>query len=109
MKSFDSMLEYVKEIVNEKNITDLSEQDLIELTENIIDVKLADIIHNISTQWDENNKEKVKEKIKETKKYFYKIAQQRDIKIYDKLLEYVLDLEFKLAGVEYDVNLLLEH
>jgi len=47
MESFDSMLKYVKELVKEKNITDLSEQDLIEITKNIIDVKLADRIHNI--------------------------------------------------------------
>ena len=108
MESFDSMLRYVKELVKEKNITDLSEQDLIEITKNIIDVKLADRIHNIWTQWDKNNREKVKSKIEETEKYFYNIAKQRDVRIYNELHKSVLDLKVKLTGVEYDVNLLLE-
>ncbi len=104
LESFDSMLNYVKTIVKEEDIEWLNENEIIEITKNIIDVKLADRIHNLSTQWDENNLDKVKRKVEETKDYFLDIAKETNSIVYKKLKTLILDLEIKLANFSNKVD-----
>ena len=71
-KSFDTLKLYIKSLT-EKLWIELSDEDLIIITQNTFYVKLADRLHNLRTQWNPNNFEKTKKKIKETKEYFFKI------------------------------------
>lgn len=104
LELFDSMLNYVKTIIEEENIEWLTENEIIDITKNIIDVKLADRIHNLSTQWDENNLDKVKRKIDETKDYFLDIAKETNPIAYEKLKTLILDLEIKLANFSTKID-----
>jgi (p)ppGpp synthase/HD superfamily hydrolase len=74
----------------------LSEKELIEITNNTLDVKFADRIHNLSTQWDPNDLETVRRKIEETKKYFLSIAKEISKEAFEKLKNEILILEIKL-------------
>jgi (p)ppGpp synthase/HD superfamily hydrolase len=89
------MKHHISSIAQKKGIK-LSEEKLIEITINALDVKFADRIHNLTTQWDPNNLEQVKKKLEETKKYFYKIAQEINITAFNKMKKAILTLEIKL-------------
>ena len=107
LESFETMKSHIEKLVLEDWL-DLSEQDLIEITKNTIDVKLADRIHNLSTQWDENNISKVERKLEETKKYFLNIAKEVNIDAYEKIKTLILKLELKLVDFNGKVDKLLE-
>lgn len=95
LKSFESMKEYIIELSVAYNL-DFTDEEIDEVTKYVIDVKLADKIHNLSTQWDENNIEKVEKNIWITKKYFYDISKEVNIKAHNKIKSLVLKLELQL-------------
>lgn len=103
LESFQSMKEYIKSLTSNYDI-ELSEEELNEITKNTIDVKLSDRIHNLSTQWDEDNIEKVERKVEETKRYFLSIAKETNIWAYDKIKSLVLELKIKLANYNKKVE-----
>ena len=103
LESFEKMWSYIKELAEEKNL-ELTREELIEVTTNIFDVKFADRIHNLSTQWDEDNTEKVKRKIEETKKYFLPVAKEINIDAFNKLNTLILKLEIRLAKFNKKVD-----
>lgn len=107
LESFESMKQYVIQLVNNDNLN-LSDTETEEITINIIDVKLADRIHNLSTQWDENNIDKVRRKIDETKKYFLNIAEEVNIKAYNRIKSLLLILELKLENFSWRVDIIIE-
>lgn len=62
------------------------------LSDDILDVKFADRIHNLRTLgWCSENK--IKRKINETKKYFLKLAEKRNIKALNLMKQEILQLE----------------
>jgi len=103
MESFDSMKFYVDELI-ETHKLELSEKEIEEVIQNIFDVKFADRIHNLSTQWDINNLDKVKRKVEETKEYFLNSAKELNPVAYKKLKSLILELEIKLADVQKQVK-----
>ena len=107
LKSYESMKKYVTELSEEKWL-ELTKYEIKAVTQNIFDVKFADRIHNLSTQWDENNLDKVKRKVEETKVYFLEIASKVNPDAYKKLKELILILEIKLARVQGNVEEILE-
>ncbi len=106
LKSYESMREHVLSIAEENTIT-LNSLEIDEITMNIFDVKFADRIHNLSTQWDPNNIEKVKRKIEETQFYFLDIAKELNIDVYNQLKSLILQLEIKIAKVSNDVTTII--
>lgn len=106
LESFESMRNYIEKIAIEDWFK-LNEQELDKITKNTIDVKLADRIHNLSTQWNEDNTAKVKRKLDETKIYFLQIAKETNKVAYDKIMTLVLDLELKLVGFNKKVEKVL--
>ena len=98
LSSFDEMSEYINWIAHSKWIK-LSDEELIEITKNTLDVKFADRMHNLSTQWDPNDLHRVRKKLDETKKYFLKIAEEVNPVAFMKLQSLILQLEIKLHGV----------
>lgn len=107
--SIESMIEHVKDIIFENWIGWLTEEEIVEIAKNAIDVKLADRIHNLSTQWDENNVEKTIRKIKETKDYFLKIAKETNSTAFDMIKSLILDLETKVENYNKRVeNILID-
>jgi (p)ppGpp synthase/HD superfamily hydrolase len=90
------MKNHVIKLALEKRL-DLDEKEIDELVVNVFDIKFADRIHNLSTQWDESNTEKVRRKIDETKEYFLNIAYEINPEAYKKLKTLILELELKLA------------
>lgn len=103
LESFDSFKKNIKSIAESKFI-ELSDEELIEITKNALDVKFADRIHNLSTQWDPNDLYQVRKKVEETKKYFLWIAQETNIEVYSKLQSLILVLEVRLNGVNMNVE-----
>lgn len=67
------------------------------LSDEELNVKFADRLHNLRTQWDPNNKKQVEKKIKETKRYFLPLAKERNTKAYHKLQQEVENLEMQLG------------
>lgn len=107
LQNFESMKKYVLELAVKDN-SNLSDEELNVITQNIIDVKLADRIHNLSTQWDENNTDKVIRKVNETKDYFLGIAEETNTDAYNKIKSLLLDLELKLQNFSKRVTDILE-
>jgi (p)ppGpp synthase/HD superfamily hydrolase len=107
LSSYLSMQEYVEELCYEDNIK-IPKQDIKLVIQNIFDVKFADRIHNLSTQWDENNLEKVERKLEETKKYFLDISSRINIPAYRKIKTLILELEIKLANFSKKTNKILD-
>ena len=95
LKSFEAMKKYVQEICKKRDI-ELSEEEINKLVQDIFDVKFADRIHNLSTQWDPNNIEKVKRKVKETEEYFLEIAKEISNEAYNQINTHLSDLKAKL-------------
>jgi predicted small metal-binding protein len=96
LSSYENMKDYIEELSWEHDFS-FSSSELQEILQNIFDVKFADRIHNLSTQWDENNLEKVERKVEETRKYFLDIASKVNPEAYKKLKSLILELEIKLA------------
>ncbi len=92
MISFDTMKEYISMLAGRKWLT-LSDDEIIAITQNAIDVKLADRIHNLSTQWDPNNIETVERKMKETEDYFLEIAKETNPDAYQKIMVEIVKLK----------------
>ncbi len=84
----------------EENAKDLRNHDffsnMVNLEDDVLNVKFADRIHNLRTQWDPSNKQKVIKKIKETKTYFLPIAKERNMKAYRILNIEIVKLEKQL-------------
>ncbi|MEA3387104.1 MAG: hypothetical protein U9Q66_01630 [Patescibacteria group bacterium] len=102
------MKSHVLELVSSNNIK-ISEEEISQITQNIIDVKLADRIHNLSTQWDENNTDKVIRKLNETKDFFLDIAEETNIEAYTKIKSLLLNLELKLENYNKRVDDILDN
>jgi len=100
LSSYENMQEYIEELCWENDI-ELSAEEIDVVIDNIFNVKFADRIHNLSTQWDENNTEKVKRKVEETKKYFLEIAYKTNPEAYKKLKTLILELEVRLANFNW--------
>ena len=105
--SYENMKDYVLKLCWDYNIV-LSSEELKEVLENIFDVKFADRIHNLSTQWDINNLSGVEKKVEETKKYFLDIAKKLNPEAYRKLKTLVLELEIKLIDTKRQIKKILE-
>jgi hypothetical protein len=101
------MKNYIKSISKEKGV-ELNEEKLIEITYNALDVKFADRIHNLSTQWDPNDLDQVKKKVEETEKYFLEISKETNKVAYDKLQSLILVLKIRLNEVSSKVNSLVK-
>lgn len=101
--SFENMAAHINDIAITKKIS-LNEDELKEITQNALDVKFADRIHNLSTQWDPNDTKQVRKKVDETKKYFLSIAQATNLEAYEKMQSLILQLEIRLHGVNWKVG-----
>lgn len=101
--SFESMKKHINSTAKEKWI-ELTEDELITITYNALDVKFADRIHNLSTQWDPNDLKQVRKKVDETKKYFLWIAKETNKIAYDKLQSLILTLEIRLNNSNWKVK-----
>lgn len=106
LESFETFKEHINKLALEQNIV-LSGEELDEITRNALDVKFADRIHNLTTQWDPNDLKQVRKKVDETKRYFLKIAHETCIEAYNKLQSLILILEVKLSGTSERVGVLL--
>lgn len=105
LTSFESMAAYIHRIALSKDIH-LTKKELREITQNSLDVKFADRIHNLSTQWDPNDLDQVRKKVDETKKYFLPVARVTNPEAYEKLKSLILQLEIRLHGTSGKVKLL---
>ncbi|MDD2892168.1 MAG: hypothetical protein PHQ95_04335 [Candidatus Gracilibacteria bacterium] len=106
LASFDTFKKHIKDLAWSKGF-ELSEEKIEEIARNALDVKFADRIHNLSTQWDPNNLEQVRKKVNETKKYFLNIARETNTEAYNKIQSFILILEVKINGTSKKVNTLL--
>lgn len=106
LESFYSMKKYINELAINDWLS-FSDEVLNEITLNSIEVKLADRIHNLSTQWNVEKIDKVERKVEETKKYFLNIAKEINIDAYNKIKSLILSLELKLVDFNWRVNALL--
>jgi len=77
---------------------------LQQITQDVLDVKLADRIHNLSTQWNPKDTKTVRRKVDETKEYFLEIAMKHNPEAYEKLQSLILKLEIKLHNTNSNVN-----
>ncbi len=108
MESFDTMKSHIKELASKKWVL-LSEQQLTTITQDTIDVKLADRIHNLSTQWNPNKLDWVQRKVDETKQYFLPLAKQTNTVAYEKLKSLVLALEIQLHNAAGSTQEILDN
>ncbi len=106
LQSFETFKNHIANLAKEKWI-ELTEEKLIEITRNALDVKFADRIHNLSTQWDPNDLEQVRKKTDETKKFFLGIAQETNMEAYEQIKRLILALELRLQGTSWKVTALL--
>jgi len=103
MESFDSMRAHIQSIADSK-CKFISESDLDTITQNTIDVKLADRIHNLETQWDPNKIDWVQRKIDETKQYFLPLAKEVNQVAYKSLNRLVLALEMQVHNASWKAS-----
>jgi (p)ppGpp synthase/HD superfamily hydrolase len=78
-KSKDSMKKYIIQISKENQINWVNNEELNQIVLDVFDVKFADRIHNLKTQWDPENIKKVRKKVKETQDYLLPIAKNINI------------------------------
>ena len=104
LESFEKLSEHINNIAIEKTWTWMNKRELKILTQDVLDVKLADRIHNLTTQWDPKDLDKTRRKIDETKKYFLKIAEKHSPEAYKKLQSLILTLEVKLHQTSQKVK-----
>jgi (p)ppGpp synthase/HD superfamily hydrolase len=95
MTSFESMKQYIFELAEKRGI-EISDEECTQITQNALDVKFADRIHNLSTQWNPKDIPTVQRKLEETKTYFLPIAQETNLEAYKKLNTLVLELEIRI-------------
>lgn len=107
LESFESFKNHVSNIAQSKNII-LTEDQIIQITLDALDVKFADRIHNLSTQWDPNDLEQVRKKVDETKKYFLEIAKSTNTNAYTKLQSLILVLEIRLNNANKNVENIIQ-
>ena len=103
LESLDNLSEHIKSIAT-TNWVILSKQELKELTQDVLDVKLADRIHNLSTQWNPKDLDTVERKVNETKRYFLDIAKEHNPKAYEKLKSLIFALEVDLLNARWKVE-----
>jgi (p)ppGpp synthase/HD superfamily hydrolase len=106
LQSFETFKSHIANLAKEKWI-ELTEEKLIEITRNALDVKFADRIHNLSTQWDPSNLEQVRKKIDETKKFFLGIAHETNNEAHEQIKTLLLTLELRLQDTSWKVTALL--
>lgn len=104
--SFDTMKKHLKSIAQENGL-DISEEELNVLTQETIDVKLADRIHNLQTQWNPDDLETVKRKIEETEEYFMEISKETNTDTHKKLQSFIIWLKVKTLWVVKKTNEIL--
>lgn len=90
-ESFESMYKYIKSI--SKN---LNNEELKRITKNVLNIKYADRIHNLRTQWDEKNISKVYRKLVETEHYFLNSSEKNNIKAFSLLTKELIILGKKI-------------
>lgn len=95
--TFWTKLNHIKSIAKKYKIK-LTKEELIEITKNVLDVKYADRIHNLSTQWDPNNLEKVEQKIEETLDYLLESARENNFDAEVLLLIKLINLKNKFIS-----------
>ena len=108
IQNFWNLMEYIHLLAESKWIY-LNIEELKEIAQDVLDVKLADRIHNLSTQWDPDDTATVRRKVEETKKYFIEIAKERNPSAYKKLWSLLLHLEIQLHNASKKVNHILEN
>lgn len=106
LQSFEAFKGHIANLAKEKWI-ELTEEKLIEITMNALDVKFADRIHNLSTQWDPNDLEQVRKKIIETNDFFLVITQETNVEAYEQIKRLILALEIRLQGTSWKVEAVL--
>lgn len=102
LASFESFKEHIKDLARSKWL-DLSDEECAEIAKNALDVKFADRIHNLSTQWDPNDLEQVRKKVEETEVYFMEIARETNIEAYNKLQSLIFGLKTQLHTPQANV------
>jgi len=107
LESFETMKNHINMIAYSKGI-ELDEEELNEITQNTLDVKFADRIHNLSTQWHPNDLDTVNRKVEETKKYFLKVAKEINPEAYEKLQSEIRKLEIKVENANWKVDWIIE-
>ncbi len=108
MKSFDAMKEHIIWLTERYNIA-LSGSEIEIITQNTLDVKFADRIHNLSTQWSDKGIQKTKDKVEETKKYFLSVAKETNPDAYRKLQHEIFMLEGKIKEINNRVECIVVH
>lgn len=98
LESFEGMYKYITKIALD-NWSNLSQEELLELTQNILDVKYADRIHNLRTQWNPNDIKTVERKIEETEKYLLKLAEKTNPLAFKKLEEIINILKKQIEEI----------
>ncbi len=106
MKTLDAMKALICELAETRWVS-LQPWELEEITQNALDVKFADRIHNLSTQWDETGLATVRRKVDETKIYFLGIAQEVNMPAFDALQSLILQLEIRLFGAQKKVGVIV--
>lgn len=71
-------------------------QRLRTLDNETLNIKFADRIHNLRTQWDPNDTEQVRKKVKETKEIYLPLAQERNPRAYEAMIREIEILERQL-------------
>ena len=108
MESFDSMKNHISELAEEKGI-ELTEGELDEVTQDTLDVKFADRIHNLSTQWHPEKTDWVVRKMEETVKYFLPVAKATNQEAYNQMMEHLSRLRVQLFNVWVNVEYILDN
>ncbi len=106
LQSFEAFKSHIANLAKEKWIQ-LTEEKLIEIAMNALDVKFADRIHNLSTQWNPNDLEQVRKKIIETNEFFLVITQETNMVAYEQIKRLILALEIRLKGTSWKVEAVL--
>ncbi len=107
-ESKDSMKKYIIQIIKENQINWLNDEELEQIVLDVFDVKFADRIHNLRTQWDPGNIKKVRKKIKETKDYLLPIAKEINSEVYKIMRELIYWLEKQLLSVNEEIEKILK-
>ncbi|MDD3794283.1 MAG: hypothetical protein PHI37_05710 [Candidatus Gracilibacteria bacterium] len=107
LKNFETFKNHIKNLALVKGF-ELDEEKIEEIAKNALDVKFADRIHNLSTQWDPNDLEQVRKKVDETKQYFLDIAKETNIDAYNKMQSLILTLEIRLINANSNIKKVLQ-
>lgn len=98
LESFEKFKEHVRNIAKNKLPNKiLTEEEIETIAKNALDVKFADRVHNLSTQWHPDDLEQVEKKVLETEKYFLNIARENNPVAYEAIKSLLLTLRIKLS------------